>query len=137
VLLFDAIRVKVRDQRAIADEAVYLTLDPTPDGRKHGFGLWIDANEGVKFWLRIVNELRNRGVTLRTAIRSRGHFLNDEAAIKLLYLISQGREELENAQREWVLPHFTCCRYDIMRYAGRGHEEAESQLDHTWFVLSS
>jgi putative transposase len=34
----------------------------TPDGRKHILGLWIDPNEGAKFWLRIVNELRNRGV---------------------------------------------------------------------------
>jgi putative transposase len=41
---------------------VYLALGITPDGRKHILGLWIDPNEGAKFWLRIVNELRNRGV---------------------------------------------------------------------------
>jgi putative transposase len=62
VIFFDAIRVKVRDQGTVANKAVYLALGITPDGRKHVLGLWIDPNEGAKFWLRIVNELRNRGV---------------------------------------------------------------------------
>jgi putative transposase len=62
VMFFDAIRVKVRDQGSVANKAVYLALGITPDGRKHVLGLWIDPNEGAKFWLRIVNELRNRGV---------------------------------------------------------------------------
>jgi putative transposase len=62
VMFFDAIRVKVRDQGTVANKAVYLALGITPDGRKHVLGLWIDPNEGAKFWLRIVNELRNRGV---------------------------------------------------------------------------
>jgi putative transposase len=62
VMFFDAIRVKVRDQGSVANKAVYLALGITPDGRKHVLGLWIDPNEGAKFWLWIVNELRNRGV---------------------------------------------------------------------------
>src|ERR1700677_2969898 len=62
VMFFDAIRVKVRDQGTVANKAVYLALGITPDGRKHVLGLWIDPNEGAKFWLRIVNELRNRGL---------------------------------------------------------------------------
>ena len=62
VMFFDAIRVKVRDQSTVCNKAVYLALGITPDGRKHILGLWIDPNEGAKFWLRIVNELRNRGV---------------------------------------------------------------------------
>ena len=62
VMFFDAIRVKVRDQGTVSNKAVYLALGITPDGRKHVLGLWIDPNEGAKFWLRIVNELRNRGV---------------------------------------------------------------------------
>jgi putative transposase len=61
VMFFDAIRVKVRDQGTVCNKAVYLALGITPDGRKHILGLWIDPNEGAKFWLRIVNELRNRG----------------------------------------------------------------------------
>jgi len=62
VLFLDAIRVKVRDQGTVSNKAAYLALGITPDGRKHVLGLWIDPNEGAKFWLRIVNELRNRGV---------------------------------------------------------------------------
>jgi len=62
VMFFDAIRVKVRDQGTVSNKAAYLALGLTPDGRKHVLGLWIDPNEGAKFWLRIVNELRNRGV---------------------------------------------------------------------------
>lgn len=63
VMFFDAIRVKVRDQGTVSNKAAYLALGLTPDGRKHVLGLWIDPNEGAKFWLRIVNELRNRGVS--------------------------------------------------------------------------
>ncbi len=62
VMFFDALRVKVRDQGTVSNKAVYLALGITPDGRKHILGLWIDPNEDAKFWLRIVNELRNRGV---------------------------------------------------------------------------
>jgi putative transposase len=62
VVFFDAIRVKVRDQGTVCNKAVYLALGITADGRKHILGLWIDPNEGARFWLRIVNELRNRGV---------------------------------------------------------------------------
>jgi putative transposase len=62
VMFFDAIRVKVRDQGTVSNKAAYLALGVTPDGRKHVLGLWIDPNEGAKFWLRVVNELRNRGV---------------------------------------------------------------------------
>jgi len=62
VMFFDAIRVKIRDQGTVSNKAAYLALGITPDGRKHVLGLWIDPNEGAKFWLRIVNELRNRGV---------------------------------------------------------------------------
>lgn len=62
VMFFDALRVKVRDQGTVSNKAVYLALGITTDGRKHILGLWIDANEGAKFWLRIANELRNRGI---------------------------------------------------------------------------
>ena len=62
VVFFDAIRVKIRDQGTVCNKAVYLALGIAADGRKHILGLWIDPNEGAKFWLRIVNELRNRGV---------------------------------------------------------------------------
>jgi putative transposase len=62
VVFFDALRVKVRDEGAVKNKAVYLALGVCPDGRKDVLGLWVEQTEGAKFWLRIVNELRNRGV---------------------------------------------------------------------------
>ncbi len=63
VVFFDAIRVKVRDEGMVRNKAVYLALAITPDGRKVVLGLWIEQTEGAKFWLRMLNELRNRGLT--------------------------------------------------------------------------
>lgn len=41
--------------------AVYLALGVTRDGKREALGLWIAATEGAKFWLSVMNELRNRG----------------------------------------------------------------------------
>lgn len=62
VVFFDALRVKVRDEGTVRNKAVYLALGVCADGRKEALGLWVEQTEGAKFWLRIVNELRSRGV---------------------------------------------------------------------------
>jgi putative transposase len=62
LVFFDAIRVKVRDEGTVRNKAVYLALGVSAEGRKEVLGLWVEQTEGAKFWLRIVNELRNRGV---------------------------------------------------------------------------
>jgi putative transposase len=62
VVFFDALRVKVRDEGSVKNKAVYLALGVRPDGLKEALGLWVEQTEGAKFWLRIMNELRNRGV---------------------------------------------------------------------------
>src|SRR4029453_7271076 len=62
LVFFDAIRVKVRDEGTVRNKAVYLALGVRPDGAKEILGLWIEQSEGAKFWLRVMNELRNRGV---------------------------------------------------------------------------
>src|SRR4029450_9647806 len=62
LVFFDAIRVKVRDEGMVRNKAVYLALGVRPDGTKEILGLWIEQTEGAKFWLRVMNELRNRGV---------------------------------------------------------------------------
>ena len=43
-------------------DAVYLALGITSEGTREVLGLWIAENEGAKFWLGVMNELRNRGV---------------------------------------------------------------------------
>lgn len=62
LVFFDALRVKVRDEGNVRNKAVYLALGVRADGRKEALGLWVEQTEGAKFWLRVVNELRNRGV---------------------------------------------------------------------------
>jgi putative transposase len=64
VVIFDALRVKIRDKdsRIVKNKAVYLALGITGDGQREVLGLWIAESEGAKFWLSVMNELRNRGV---------------------------------------------------------------------------
>lgn len=59
-----ATRVKIRDadSRMVKNKAVYIALGVTRDGDREVLGLWIADNEGAKFWLSVMNELRNRGV---------------------------------------------------------------------------
>lgn len=64
VVIFDALRVKIRDKdsRIVKNKTVYLALGITGDGQREVLGLWIADNEGAKFWLAVMTELRNRGV---------------------------------------------------------------------------
>lgn len=62
VVIFDALRLKVRDEGVVRNKAVYLALGVTRDGRKEVLGLWIEQTEGAAFWLRIMTELQNRGL---------------------------------------------------------------------------
>jgi len=62
VVYMDAIRVKARDNGHVINKAVYLAIGITMDGIKEVLGMWVSENEGAKFWLQVVTELRNRGV---------------------------------------------------------------------------
>ena len=62
LVFFDALRVKVRDEGTVRNKAVYIALGVRPDGTKEVLGLWIEQTEGAKFWLRVMNDLRHRGV---------------------------------------------------------------------------
>jgi putative transposase len=53
---------KNRDNGLVRNKAVYLALGVKPDGTKDILGLWIEQTEGAKFWLKIMNELKNRGI---------------------------------------------------------------------------
>ena len=61
ILYLDCIHVKVRDG-AVRAKAVYLAIGITLAGEKEVLGLWLSPNEGAKFWLQVVTELKNRGV---------------------------------------------------------------------------
>jgi len=62
IVFFDALRVKMRDEGTVRNKAVYLAIGVTPDGRKDVLGIWIEQTEGAKFWMRVMSELKNRGV---------------------------------------------------------------------------
>ena len=62
VIFFDALRVKIRDEGTVRSKAIYLALALTPEGTKEVLGLWIEQTEGAKFWLRVMTELKSRGV---------------------------------------------------------------------------
>jgi putative transposase len=62
LVFLDAIRVKVRDEGTVRNKAVYVALGVRADGAKEVLGLWIEQTEGAKFWLRVMTELRERGI---------------------------------------------------------------------------
>jgi transposase-like protein len=62
IVYFDALRLKIRDEGVVRNKAVYLALGIDASGHKEVLGMWIEQTEGAKFWLKVFNELRNRGV---------------------------------------------------------------------------
>lgn len=62
VVFFDALRVKIREDAMVRNKAVYLALGILPDGSREILGLWIETTEGAKFWMKVFNELKTRGV---------------------------------------------------------------------------
>jgi putative transposase len=77
LVFFDAIRVKIRDEGMVRNRAIHIALGVMADGTKVVLGLWIEQNEGAHatiavrslnadhathVWLRVMNELKNRGV---------------------------------------------------------------------------
>ena len=62
LVFFDALRIKIRDEGFVRNKAVHVALGVRVDGTKEILGLWIEQNEGAKFWLRVMNEMKNRGV---------------------------------------------------------------------------
>ena len=62
VVFFDALRVKIREDAVVRNKAVYLALAVLPDGTRDILGLWIENTEGAKFWMKVFNDLKTRGV---------------------------------------------------------------------------
>jgi len=62
IVFFDAIRMKIREEGRVINKAAYLAIGIGMDGLKDVLGIWIEKNEGAKFWLSVFTELRNRGL---------------------------------------------------------------------------
>lgn len=62
VVFFDALRVKIREDAVVPNKAIYLALGVLPDGTRDILGLRIEGTEGAKFWMKVFNDLKMRGV---------------------------------------------------------------------------
>lgn len=62
IVYLDAIRIKVRSDGHVHNQAVYLAIGINMDGIKEVLGMWIAKTEGAKFWLSVLTELKNRGL---------------------------------------------------------------------------
>ena len=61
-IFMDAIHYKVREDKQIIVKAAYVVIGVNLDGQKEVLGIWIGANESSKFWLSVLNDLKNRGI---------------------------------------------------------------------------
>lgn len=62
IMYLDCIYVKSRDNHTIINKAVYIAIGVNIEGKKEFLGIWVGKNEGSKFWMQVVTELKNRGV---------------------------------------------------------------------------
>lgn len=62
IVYLDCIVVKVHQNKRVIKKAIYLALGINLEGQKELLGMWISENEGAKFWLSVLTELKNRGV---------------------------------------------------------------------------
>jgi len=62
IMYVDAIRLRIRDGGAVRIKACHRAVGVDVDGVKRVLGMWIEANEGARFWMQVMTELRNRGV---------------------------------------------------------------------------
>lgn len=62
IVYLDAIVIKVKDNKQVINKAIYLALGVNLEGYKELLGMWVSPNEGAKFWLSVLTELKNRGI---------------------------------------------------------------------------
>jgi len=62
IVFLDALVIKVRDQGVVQNKSAYIALGMGVDGHKEVLGIWLESSEGAKFWLKVISELKNRGV---------------------------------------------------------------------------
>jgi putative transposase len=62
VLFLDALVLKIRDGGSVQRKACYLAMAITMDGQREALGMWFQQSEGAKFWMQVLNELKQRGV---------------------------------------------------------------------------
>lgn len=61
IVFMDAIHYNVRQDNAVIKKAVYIAIGIRLDGTKEVMGMWVGGNESAKYWLGVLNEIKNRG----------------------------------------------------------------------------
>jgi len=62
IVYFDALWLKIRDEGRVVNKAAYVALGIRQDGLKEILGIWLEKEEGAKFWLKVISEIQSRGV---------------------------------------------------------------------------
>jgi putative transposase len=62
IVYLDALVIKVKEDKRVMNKAFYLALGVNVYGQKELLGIWVSQNEGAKFWLNVLTEIKNRGV---------------------------------------------------------------------------
>jgi transposase-like protein len=62
IVYMDCIVLKIRQDKRVINKVIYLVLGINIEGQKELLGMWISENEGAKFWLSVLTDLKNRGV---------------------------------------------------------------------------
>ncbi len=62
IVYMDALVVKIKENKQVINKAIYLVLGINMEGQKELLGMWVSQNEGSKFWMSVLTELKNRGV---------------------------------------------------------------------------
>ena len=62
IVYLDCIVIKIRENQTVINKSVYLALGVNMDGHKDLLGSWVSENEGAKFWLSVLTELKSLGV---------------------------------------------------------------------------
>ena len=62
IVYLDALVIRVREAGAVRRKSAYLAIGVGLDGRKEVLGIWLEETEGAKFWLKVITELKNRGI---------------------------------------------------------------------------
>lgn len=63
MVILDAVHYNVRDNGIVTKKAAYVAIGTDLEGRKDVLGIWLGANESSKYWLSVLNDLKNRGVS--------------------------------------------------------------------------
>jgi putative transposase len=133
ILYLDALQVKVRDGAHVRNKAIYLAIGINLQGAKEVLGLWVAQTEGAKFWLQVVTELKNRGVSdifIACVDGLKGFpeaietvFPDAQVQLCIVHLVRHSLNYVGWKQRKEVAA-------DLQRiYRATSREEAEQRLD--------